>query len=95
MGLLFVLAFSGTVPPQTHLPALALYLASRAGFVTGVVIAVLMLLPPANAYFARRAAQTLETPACSEPRPAGRPELSRQRSGSWFSPGLSPRFRQC
>lgn len=128
VGLLLVLAFSGTVPPQTYLPALALYLASGVAFVTGVVFAVLlrrgrrparivmsayvvilpallfyrggplpgevpwqdvllspvgvagilavaatvlMWLPPANAYFARRAAQTLETPAGSGP-PSGR-----------------------
>ncbi|HEX9086029.1 MAG TPA: hypothetical protein VF867_00700 [Arthrobacter sp.] len=124
MGLLMVLAFSGMVAPQTYLPALALYLASGAVFVTAAVLAVLlrrgrrparivlsayvvilpallflpggpppggipwqvvllspaggvgmlavaatvlMWLPPANAYFARRAAHSLETPANSEP----------------------------
>ncbi|AOT04201.1 hypothetical protein [Arthrobacter sp. U41] len=41
-GLLLVLAFSGMVPPQTYLPALVLYLASAAVFVTGGVFAVLL-----------------------------------------------------
>lgn len=35
--------------------------------VLAVGATVLMWLPPANAYFARRAAQTLETPAASDP----------------------------
>lgn len=42
MGLLMVLAFGGMVPPQTYLPALALYLASGAVFVSGVVFSVLL-----------------------------------------------------
>lgn len=42
MGLLLVLAFGGTVPPQTYLPALALYVASAAVFVTCGVFAVLL-----------------------------------------------------
>lgn len=42
MGLLMVLAFGGMVPPQTYLPALALYLASGAMFVSCVVFSVLL-----------------------------------------------------
>ncbi|KUM37627.1 hypothetical protein AR539_10340 [Arthrobacter sp. EPSL27] len=42
MGLLMVLAFGGMVAPATYLPALALYLASGAVFVTGLVLAALL-----------------------------------------------------
>lgn len=42
MGLLMVLAFGGMVAPATYLPALVLYLAGAAIFVTGLVLAVLL-----------------------------------------------------
>lgn len=42
MGLLIVLAFGGMVPPQTYLPALALYAAGEAVFVAGSALSVLL-----------------------------------------------------
>ncbi|MGP4033230.1 hypothetical protein [Pseudarthrobacter sp. 1C304] len=42
LGLLLVLAFGGMVAPATYLPALALYLASGAVFVMGIVLVVLL-----------------------------------------------------
>lgn len=42
MGLLIILAFGGMVGPQTYLPALALYLASGAVSVTGVLFSVFL-----------------------------------------------------